>query len=239
MRLYVIRHGHKAINEPGFECAYNTPLSDTGREQAEHLASFLSDESIDILYSSCALRALETAEPVEAAIDVAWHVWPALSEFMGETWPDRRAAHGEDALPPVAWPTGQDVDTPATEELKTWDGNYYLLSSLPDRYPVELSQPFPWPDAWWTAKEHQTRTVGAGAVALAYKGLAARHDETDRVAVVCHGNSGRALLAAHLGLALERDWDFHFDNTGVTRVDDSGSIAYSNRTAHLPPELRV
>lgn len=237
MDLYVIRHGHKAIKEPDFECAYNTPLSDTGKEQATHLGEFLAGEDIDCLYSSCELRALQTTEPVYEQVDADWHAWPVFNEASSSTWRERHDQDPETAEQLSAWPTGEPIETPTASELEEWDGNYYLLSSLSDRYPLTLSQPFPWPEAWWVPHEAQTKTQGYARVELGAEGLLNRHADDDTIAVICHGNSGGMLVNAMMG---ERS-STSFSNTGVTYMKgrDDWTIEYTNQTDHLPPELQV
>jgi broad specificity phosphatase PhoE len=237
MRLYVVRHGHKAIAEPDFECAYNTPLSETGERQARHLGEFLAGEGLDCLYSSCELRALQTADRVHERVDVEWHAWPVFDEFGSTTWTERYEEDPESARRLAAWPTGERVETPSPAELAERDGNYYLLSSLPERYPVALSQPFPWPEAWWVPHENQVETQGRARVFMGAQALLARHDGDDTVAVVGHGNSGRTLVEAVTG----EDATVAFSNTGVTALTDRDGwqIEYTDRTEHLPPELEV
>lgn len=237
MDLYVIRHGQKAIANPDFDCAYNTPLSDTGKEQAEYLADFLADEDIDALYSSVELRALQTAKPVHDEVGVEWHAWPVFDEASSSTWRHRYEDDPETATTLSAWRTGEPIETPTAEELETWDGNYYLLSNLPDRFPVTLSQPFPWPEAWWVPHEAETRTQAYARVELGYEALLQAHDAEAAVAVICHGNSGGWLVDAARGSQTPTS----FSNTGVTRLTgrEDWSVDYMNRTGHLPPELKV
>jgi broad specificity phosphatase PhoE len=56
-------------------------LSDPGREQADRLAAALRHDRIDALYSSPALRARQTAEPLERALGLAVEVDEGLAEF--------------------------------------------------------------------------------------------------------------------------------------------------------------
>ena len=244
MRLYVIRHGHRADREEGYDGGGNTPLSETGEQQVEHLAEFVAGEDIDRLYSSCQLRALQTAEAVHRRVDGEWHVWPVFCETSTDTWGDRYRDSPELAERATVWRTDEPVETPTFEEVEERHGNYYLLSNLAERFPdVQLSQPFPWPDAWWEPREGHTRTMGYARVELGLQALLDRHDDGDRIALVCHGNCGDKLMTALMDFPRRQARRFSFDNTGVARLDrrESGEwrIVYANRTCHLTPELQV
>jgi broad specificity phosphatase PhoE len=69
--LYLIRHGQSAGNAEGrFGGHGPTPLSPLGREQAEKTARVLAREGINAIYSSDLLRAVQTAEPLAARLDL-------------------------------------------------------------------------------------------------------------------------------------------------------------------------
>lgn len=80
-RLYLIRHGQSAGNAEGrFGGHGPTPLSDLGREQAEKTAKVLAKEGINVIYSSDLLRAVQTAEPLAAMLDLPVHKSDAFRE---------------------------------------------------------------------------------------------------------------------------------------------------------------
>lgn len=70
-RLYLIRHGQSDGNASGrFGGHGPTPLSALGREQAEKTARVLAKEGVQTIYSSDLLRALQTAEPLAASLNL-------------------------------------------------------------------------------------------------------------------------------------------------------------------------
>lgn len=70
-KLYLIRHGQSGGNVEGrFGGHSPTPLSELGREQAKLTAKALSQERIDVIYSSDLLRAVQTAEPLANKIGI-------------------------------------------------------------------------------------------------------------------------------------------------------------------------
>ena len=242
MRLYVIRHGQKASPEPNRGRDRNPPLTDRGERQVNHLAEFLADEELDAVYSSSQLRALQTAERVHDRVDADWHVWPLFCETDQRRWEDRHADCRSDDSGPAAWPTGDSV--PADSAHVDDPDARYTLSELPDEFPgVRLSQPFPWPDAWWVPTRGQTHAMGYARVELGLQALLDRHGDGGGVAIVCHGNAGDKALTSLLDMPRRRQSRrFSFSNTGVSRLDRRGAerwgIVYVNRTDHLPPELR-
>jgi probable phosphoglycerate mutase len=59
----------------------STPLSDIGRAQSEVLAAFLASSRLAAVYSSPALRALQTAEPIAQMQSLAVIVEPGIREI--------------------------------------------------------------------------------------------------------------------------------------------------------------
>ncbi len=81
-RIVLIRHGETEWNRAGRIQGYqaDSPLTETGREQARALAARLAREGIDALYSSDAGRTRETADPIGAAIRLPVMYEKALRE---------------------------------------------------------------------------------------------------------------------------------------------------------------
>ena len=81
--LYFVRHGESEANVLGTISNRGSihGLTERGRRQAEALASDLSSVPVARIYSSPLLRAVETAEVLAEALDVAYEVTDALREF--------------------------------------------------------------------------------------------------------------------------------------------------------------
>ncbi len=94
LRLWLIRHGQSTWNaERRLQGRADPPLSELGHWQAQRVAEALCNrvEQPIALYSSDQRRAMETAEPIAAALGLTIHPDPRLREHdMGEatghTW---------------------------------------------------------------------------------------------------------------------------------------------------------
>ncbi len=99
MRLTLIRHGPTAWNAARrFQGRSDVPLSARGRAHARALASALSREGFDKIYSSDLGRALETARAIAGASGAQIVVDARLREFdfgrwEGLTWEEIVAAY--------------------------------------------------------------------------------------------------------------------------------------------------
>lgn len=93
-RVIAIRHGETAWNaEARIQGHLDIPLSEVGHSQARRLASALSGESLDAIYSSDLSRARQTAEPLAEALRLDVRLDHRLRErsfgrFEGMTFPD-------------------------------------------------------------------------------------------------------------------------------------------------------
>jgi broad specificity phosphatase PhoE len=80
-RLLLVRHGLTEFNEGRrFLGHSDIELSAAGYKQAEKLRDYLTDEKIDVVYSSGLKRAVETAEIILAERDLNIIVCPELQE---------------------------------------------------------------------------------------------------------------------------------------------------------------
>lgn len=67
MELYIMRHGETAWNaENRILGSTDIPLNEKGRAQAIEAAEILADTHIDVIYTSCLSRAMETGLAVAA-----------------------------------------------------------------------------------------------------------------------------------------------------------------------------
>ena len=84
MELIFVRHGRPqhVRNQDGTPA--DPPLAAIGRSQASAVASWLSEEQVEQIYTSPMRRAKETAEPIEAALGLTAVVRENISEFDRE-----------------------------------------------------------------------------------------------------------------------------------------------------------
>lgn len=246
MRLYIIRHGQRADREETYDGGWNPPLSEAGRRQATLLAEWINGEQVHEMYSSPMLRSMQTAAPLHRSGGFRWHVWPVFCETSRKRWDQLMREAPESARLSAAWNPGEALpsDSIAEQVRSERPGNYYLMSELINEYPgIELDQPFPWPDAWWTALAGQTAETGFSRVALGLNAIRLRHDRDDRVAIVAHGNCGDVMISYLLGLSTDIRRRFHTGNSSVACVEldetDRAVLLMLNSLDHLPDDLRV
>ena len=91
MLLRLVRHGESEGNFAGSlqGSRLDTPLSETGRRQAECLAAHLAGEEIDTVWASPMIRARETADAVAAVLGKGVSLDPDLVEFDWGAWSGR------------------------------------------------------------------------------------------------------------------------------------------------------
>jgi broad specificity phosphatase PhoE len=234
--LYIIRHAQPASQEPDYPGGANPPLGRHGQTQAERAAQQIAYWGIDFLYSSSMARALQTAQPIHERLHVPWYVWPAFSETWRPRWPQLRAlatTDTDDASPHLP-------ETPLDAEAVV---RYVPLTQLPARYRgICLSQPFPWPDAWWTVLEGETREAAYARAKQAISALWEQHRGSQaRIALVCHGAFASVLLTV-LTQGPPCDYNrFSHAHAAITRVDlhDEGiaRLRFLNYLGHLSPAL--
>tara|TARA_B100000902_G_scaffold391457_1_gene442143 strand:+ start:296 stop:1030 length:735 start_codon:yes stop_codon:yes gene_type:complete len=81
MELIFVRHGRPEHVQNLDGTPADPPLAEIGHTQASAVASWLSEESIDHIYTSPMRRARETAKPLESALGLAAIVREDISEF--------------------------------------------------------------------------------------------------------------------------------------------------------------
>lgn len=101
-KLYLVRHGQSAGNAQGrFGGHSPTPLSELGLQQAKVTARALAKEKISAIYSSDLLRAVQTAEPLAALLNLPVIEMAAFRErkvgvLEGLTFDESKAAFPRD-----------------------------------------------------------------------------------------------------------------------------------------------
>jgi broad specificity phosphatase PhoE len=89
-RLWLIRHGHHDwIGKALVGRKRGVGLNEEGRVQAEYIAHVLRAENLAAIYSSPQQRALETAEPLARALDLAISIVKDLDEIDFGEWTGR------------------------------------------------------------------------------------------------------------------------------------------------------
>jgi broad specificity phosphatase PhoE len=85
--ILLVRHGETDWNlERRIQGHSDRPLNETGLAQARALADELAGESIDAVYASDLVRAVDTARAVAAPLGLSVDVVPALRERDFGTW---------------------------------------------------------------------------------------------------------------------------------------------------------
>lgn len=80
MKLYLVRHAQSLKNKDGLDRTAETPLSDTGFQQAKIVAKRLVGKKIDLIYSSTLTRAKQTAEIIAGELFIPVENWRHLIE---------------------------------------------------------------------------------------------------------------------------------------------------------------
>ena len=81
MEIVWIRHGEPERIAPGTGVRADPQLTVVGREQAKLLAAWLAAEQIDAVLSSPLRRALETAQPIAAAVGATVESFEGIVEY--------------------------------------------------------------------------------------------------------------------------------------------------------------
>jgi alpha-ribazole phosphatase len=206
-RLLLVRHGQTAWNADGrFMGQMDIPLNDKGLLQSEAVGRRLAMERPQAIYTSDLQRARQTAEQIHQAI----------AESLAP-----------DPPPPL-------VIDPRLREMSfgEWEGFNYQQ--------IEADQPEAL-RAWEEDFQSYTPRGGENAAQMfervfaAHVQISERHPEAT-VILVAHGGSLQALLTHLLGLPIDRMWQFHMSNTGLSEVNlySAGAVLnLFNDTCHL------
>lgn len=251
MQLYYIRHA-QSVNNALWEAtgvsdlrSIDPELTELGYQQAQCLAQCLLQEDatyltrrydsqnlagfgITHLYCSLMVRAIETALPVAAALQLPLMAWEDLHEEGGVY-----VKHPE---------TGERLGMPGKSRA-------YLEEHYPDLVLEDAMNP----QGWWSRPFEEREQRRDRALRVIARLLQKHGGTTDRVAWVSHGGFYYQFLSALLGLSepdaltgpnlpgLTCPINFEINNVAISRIDfgegEHGGInlVYLNRINHLPP----
>jgi 2,3-bisphosphoglycerate-dependent phosphoglycerate mutase len=251
MELYFIRHGQSVNNanwnNPEYQESPDPTLTELGHEQARLLAEFLKkhhtitdDREWNIqnrygfglthIYTSLMERAAFTAAPVAQALDIPLIAWKEIHEEGGIFSRGDRRTHSLDRSNALGLPG----------RPRSFFMENFRTMTLPD----DLDE-----TGWWNRpfEAEQERQPRADQV---FADLLARHRDREgqpehRVALVSHGGFFMRLVSAVLKLPWRqaalglKSWIL-LNNCSLSRFDIRGdeiTVAYINRTDHLPDHL--
>lgn len=237
MELYLIRHGQSANNALAGEQTLRTPdsaLTELGHEQARLVAEYLKDGrnrdpwynpstgysrleheaswGITHLYTSPMTRALQTAAPIAAALDLRPGVWVETHEHGGVY---QQRPEGITGFPGMA-----------RARIETDFPGYVLPDTITD-------------EGWWNpARGSETMPEAMARAVQVSIDLRQRAETNERIIMVTHGTFLDALIKALFAQLPSRAMFYLHYNTAITRIDfverERLLLRYSNRTAHLP-----
>lgn len=243
MELYIVRHGQSTNNTLGPDLVHtrvkDSPLTELGHRQAAIVAQYLADgehpelrlgshaESyqreqrrgfgITRLYCSAMDRALQTAQPISAALGLRPQVWVDIHEHGG--------IYLEESAGVFTHYPGM-----TRAEILARFADYDLPDDLTDR-------------GWWSraTPDHETEVdIHARARRVADK-LWTWAETDERIAIVSHGTFIDRLLKALFNQSPAESLRYFHYNTAITRVNfyPNGRLAlhYLNRVDHLPNDL--
>jgi 2,3-bisphosphoglycerate-dependent phosphoglycerate mutase len=243
MQLYLIRHGQSTNNALGDDQTrrtYDSPLTETGKEQAQLAGKYLATEPdlelyarlpsdapmryehhphhIHRLYCSAMHRAIQTAYPIAQSLGLKPEIWTDIHE------------HG-----------GIYLETDGVVKGHGGRTRSQILEEFPDCViPETVTE-----TGWWNP-DHGMEDITlcaarAERIAEEIRARAAANDE-ESIALVTHGTFMDRMIKALLGYPTngEQYYYWHY-NTAITRLDFTRSgrifVRYVNRVAHLPARL--
>lgn len=245
MQLYFIRHA-QSVNNVLYATTGSSngrladpPLTDLGRQQAGHLANFLSQTRPDLpeiyggahnvrgfffthLYASLMERAVQTGSVVARELGLPLVAWSDIHEVGGLWLPDEE--DGE--------PVGQ-----------AGPGRDYFAEHYP-----ELALPDWLEDSGWWNRPFEPVEARPERARRVIEELWRRHGQSDdRVAIISHGGFYSIFMNVLLTLPAQpspietiQETYFHLANTAISRldfVDETMRIVYLNKVNFLPREL--
>ena len=144
--IYVVRHGFSLANSDKIFAGYtNTPLTELGKKQAQHITDYFKDKTVDVIYASDLDRAYETVKGVAESKNLEIIKSQNLREIFAGEWegqsfsaltekyPDysmwRTTVHkvrttGGESVLEMASRVYNEVLKIAKTEICTWDRGY-------------------------------------------------------------------------------------------------------------------
>lgn len=242
LQLYMIRHAQSTNNAlpDQRERVCDPPLTELGRRQAqilaESLAAGFSPELLSLataeamqgrakkegyhvtrLFCSAMGRALETAQPIGAALGLRPEVWLDIHE-RGGIFLDHREEGGLVGYPGKT-----------RSEILAEFPNYILPDGLTE-------------EGWWRGSFEETdASYGRAAKVARQLQQWGPTSDDERIALISHGGFMDSLLKALCNQLPGRHLVYRHYNTAISRLDFQADgrlgIVFLNRIGHLPAEL--
>ena len=229
MQLYLIRHGQSQNNiltpDTNHLRVSDPDLTELGQQQAEVVAQHLADfrvwgksYGITHLYCSAMRRTLQTTQPIAKALNLIPEVWVDIHERGGIFLKEAPETY-------VGYPgmTRSQIQNEFPD---------YIL-------PDEVTE-----NGWWNVADGMEDELASQYRAMKVAAaLRSRMDTADCIALVTHGGFMDILLMALTRRLPVNEELFHFihHNTAITAIrfyKEETVLYYTNRTEHLPPDLR-
>ena len=140
-RLILVRHGESEANQRGiYTGQLDYDLTDTGREQASMIASYLvTHELIDHVYSSDLSRTVNTARPTAEQLELSIHTDSRLREIDLGSWSGTPLKGKEDSDPEAFRLLNEDFSHmryPGGEYIPdVYDRVVECISEIAEKYP--------------------------------------------------------------------------------------------------------
>ena len=219
MELYLIRHAESANNAlPTYERIEDPPITPVGRLQADHLASWLSTLTADVLITSPFRRTLQTVLPVLKSTSHSLRVWHNVFE-RGGCYRGWNESNFEGAL-----------GMGSNEILQTL-GDDARRATLDDSITET---------GWWGGKPRETDDEAIERARDVCRRLIDTFANEERVMLLIHADLKRLMLTEMLRGDVNVESLGPIRNAGITkvnRIDDRWQLDYFNSVTHLPAKL--
>lgn len=221
--VYLVRHGVTPWNATGLVQGWtDIPLSDTGRAQAERVASALAGVRFSAVLTSTLSRARETAEIAARPHGLELQIDADLREYHCGEWEGRpyQEIRATEHARFFAWFNDPDVAMPGGESMRQSGRRAAgAVRRALDRLEEERAR--------------QRRAAGASAPRQSYTHPG---EGAEALLVVAHGGVNRLIAADLLGLEIDVAKRMRLDNAAICVFEPFlGAYALKlwNSTAHL------